>query len=619
MRDFYIKEIRASGESMEDSWVEFKPGVNIIHGASNTGKTYAIMCIDYMLGADNPPMDGKTTRIDTISMTLENPEGETFHAERKILDADEGSKGDPQITIRTSLGFIEDGIWRVKGKAGQDSYNSTVLPRLLGIEEPMQIISTQLQKKQQFTFRTFLHQLFLDEEHIFTSGTIIDNPKHPSITLSVNALSFLLTGVADDGEQIDTPEMRKAKKGAVIKYIRRVMENCAHRKAELQEELEKVGNADIDARIDEIVSEVAEVDAKMSVANRRIRELQASIAAEAEELEEASLLQDRFRMLRSQYEADIERLRFIIEGDENATKHYVEKCPFCEHEITKERDRRSYIDSSKAELKKTQARLEDLTSAESETANYISELEGTIAGLQKERMELATLINSEYRPKSLELHDALRSYRRVIELRQEIGLMEGQLAVLSHDIDDTENEDEIQKKYDAKDRFDELLFAHLSEAVGSAIEECAYPGFKKAWLSKSSFDILVNGKPKKSEGKGYRAYLNSIFAFALMKFIEANGVYPPRMLILDSPSLSLTENPEVLIDASMKTALFKYILRNCDECQVIIAENDIPQGVDYSQANLIHFTMSDEGRYGFLGHIRNGDTIENPTPERDKS
>lgn len=619
MRDFYIKEIRASGEGVKDSWVEFKPGVNIIHGASNTGKTYVIMCIDYMLGADTPPMDRKTTGIDTISMTLENPDGETFHAERKILDADEGSKGDSHITIRTSLDSIENGIWRVKGKAGQGSYNSTVLLRLLGIEEPVQIISTQLLKKQQFTFRTFLHQLFLDEEHIFTSGTIIDNPKHPGITLSVNALSFLLTGVADYGEQIDTPEMRRAKKGAVIKYIRRVMENYEHRKAELQEELVKLGDADVEARMEEIVSEVAEVDAKMSEANGRIRELQASIAAEAEELEEAFLLQDRYRMLRSQYESDIERLRFITEGDENGTKRYVEKCPFCDHKITKEQDRRSYIDSSRAELEKTQARLEDLASAESETAHYISEIKAGIDSLQEERTELAKLANGEYRPKSLELHDALRSYRRVIELRQEISLMEGQIEVLSRDIDDTENEDDAQKKYDAKDRFDELLFAHLSEAVGNAVKECAYPGFKKAWLSKSSFDVLVNGKPKKSEGKGYRAYLNSIYAFCLMKFIEANGVYPPRMLVLDSPSLSLTENPEVLIDASMKAALFKYMLNNCGECQVIIAENEIPLGVDYGRANLIYFTMSDEGRYGFLGHVRNGDAIDAPAPEGEES
>lgn len=248
-------------------------------------------------------------------------------------------------------------------------------------------------------------------------------------------------------------------------------------------------------------------------------------------------------------------------------------------------------------------------------ANRIAELEESVAKLQKQRTELAALINREYRPKSLELHDDLNSYRRVIELRQEVSLMEGQLAVLSQDIDDTENEDETQKKYDAKDRFDELLFSQLSETVGRAVGACSYPGFKNAWLSKSSFDILVNGKPKKNEGKGYRAYLNTIFAFTLMKFIEANGTYPPCMLVLDSPSLSLMENPEVLIDASMKAALFKYILDNFGKCQVIIAENAIPQGVDYEQANLIHFTMSDEGRYGFLKHVRNGDTIETPIQE----
>lgn len=619
MNDFYVKEIRATGDGLEDSFVEFQPGVNIIHGPSNTGKTYVVMCIDYMLGADNPPMDKASSGIDTISMTLENPDGDTFYAERKVLKAEEGSKADTTITIRTSLDCIENGVWRVKGSPGQESYNSTVLPRLLGVEEPVQIISTQQLRKQQFTFRTFVHQMFLDEEHIFTTKTIIDNPKHPSITASINALSFLLTGHADDGEQIETVEMKRAKKGAVVKYIRHVMENFEHRQAELQEELEKMGGEDIEERMSEILAEIGEVDALMAEVNRQMRDLQITITSDVEDLEETSVLLDRYRMLRSQYEADVERLMFIAEGDAHDAATYVEKCPFCDHEIEREEDRASYAESSRAELEKTRRRLEDLESAEAEAAELVSELESSIAELKAQRESLAARINREYRPKSLELHDALGAYRRVIELRRELDLMVSQLEVLSQDIDETENEDESQEKYDAKKHFDEILFTHLSEAVSEAIKDCAYPGFKTAKISKQSFDILVNNKPKKSEGKGYRAYLNTIYAFTLMKFIEANGVHRPRMLILDSPSLSLTENSEVLIDSSMKSALYRHMLRDCGGCQVIIAENEIPTGVDYDGARLIHFTMSDEGRYGFLRHVRNGDMIEDPEPEGEES
>ena len=37
--------------------LEFKKGLNIITGASNTGKSYVINCIDYLFGAENPPKD----------------------------------------------------------------------------------------------------------------------------------------------------------------------------------------------------------------------------------------------------------------------------------------------------------------------------------------------------------------------------------------------------------------------------------------------------------------------------------------------------------------------------------------------------------------------------------
>ena len=51
----------------------------------------------------------------------------------------------------------------------------------------------------------------------------------------------------------------------------------------------------------------------------------------------------------------------------------------------------------------------------------------------------------------------------------------------------------------------------------------------------------------------------------------------------------------------MKTSLFRYIIENCGDNQVIIAENEIPEDVDYSRANLIEFTLGEGiGRYGFL-------------------
>lgn len=51
----------------------------------------------------------------------------------------------------------------------------------------------------------------------------------------------------------------------------------------------------------------------------------------------------------------------------------------------------------------------------------------------------------------------------------------------------------------------------------------------------------------------------------------------------------------------MRESLFGYMIERCGENRVTIAENELPENVDYSGANMIEFTMEKEaGRYGFL-------------------
>ena len=95
--------------------------------------------------------------------------------------------------------------------------------------------------------------------------------------------------------------------------------------------------------------------------------------------------------------------------------------------------------------------------------------------------------------------------------------------------------------------------------------------------------------------------------FNLMKYLEANGKYASHFLFLDSPILSLKERKykiaeNELATVGMRESLIQYIIDNCGQNQVIIAENELPENVDYSKATLITFSQEEgEGlRYGFL-------------------
>ena len=84
---FWIKSVGASGPGKRYSSVTFdKDKVNIIFGPSNSGKSYVIKCIDFMLWGDSVPFTRENTGYDTIHMDVESDTGVAFNLKRKIVD-----------------------------------------------------------------------------------------------------------------------------------------------------------------------------------------------------------------------------------------------------------------------------------------------------------------------------------------------------------------------------------------------------------------------------------------------------------------------------------------------------------------------------------------------------
>ncbi len=608
MKDFYIKQIAASGVGKRTSAIDLQRGMNIIHGASNTGKSYVIACIDFMFGSkDMVPFDKDETGYDTVSIRMENDDGDWLYAERKIIDGETEPKADNKIMVSTSLKNIRNGEYKVNDKTYSD-----VLLRLLGIEDRPKIIASQKLKTNDLTIRTFFHQFFLKEDFIFTRRTIIDNPEHSHITSCITALEYLLTGKVAPKQLTEDPSLKEARKIAVVGYINEKIGQLSNRRADLEKALGSLGDIDVEAKISETVEEIEEIERQIYEANVKSRALMSEIYETSQSLEEANFLKERYRKLHSQYDSDIKRLQFIVDGEAKAGKRRrVEKCPFCEHEISDVEGRKTYIEASKAELEKTNVQLADLCLVENDIAEQITELEVKIRELNAQHSEAAVLIKTSYKPRIDELRQLLKRYDEISKLQHEMATVKSIANGLSADAFKKENEEETERKYNAKESFDKTLFKSLSDAVSKAISQCSYPHFTNAYISDSTFDVVVNGKHKKNQGKGYRAYLNVIYAFTLMKYLEKNALYPPMVFVADSPILSLKEKVDVPATDSMKTALFSYMISHCGECQTIIAENEIPEGVDYSKAHMIEFTMDNSrGRYGFLLDVRNAGDYE---------
>ena len=202
----------------------------------------------------------------------------------------------------------------------------------------------------------------------------------------------------------------------------------------------------------------------------------------------------------------------------------------------------------------------------------------------------------------------MAEYKRIQELRKKLESISYMSVDLGVDAYQKENEeDEIAAKFDVKDAFNKEIWKALSDQINTMIKTCQYTGTPESYLSIDTADVVVGGRHKKTQGKGYRAFLNTLMLFNLMKYLESSGKYAPHFLFLDSPILSLKEKKYKIAEkeqatVGMKESLIQYIIDNCGANQVIIAENELPENVDYSKANLITFSQEEgEGlRYGFL-------------------
>ncbi len=616
MKRFYITQISASGDDVRYSVVKFGKSVNIIHGPSNTGKSYIIGCLNFMFGGDEIPFTKAATGYDTVSMRMENDDGESVECTRKIVDGKNGETGAGKVSVISTL---EDYPTEEYGIANREY--SDFLLALFGIKEKHEIIATQEFKPNHLTVRTFFNFFFLDEEHIFKKDTVFYSSSYKKVTASIMSLLFLLEGKDYNeiipAESAEVRERRAIQKAGVIIYLNEKIQELAKRRGEIQQSIECVEDIDVEGKIDTLVKEIEAIEKSIIAASEESRQLLEQIYEVSGKLEEARFLRDRYRVLRSQYASDIRRLRFIADGDEKiGNVHRLVKCPFCDSDIQEQQDKRtSYIEASSAELERVTLQLQDLKEASKDIDDEISSLEKQIAELNGRNDRVTRLISSQLKPRAAELKSMVVVYKRVLQTQQEIYALDAMSTELNTDVFDREmNDEEEILKFEPKKLLEREGWKKLSDCFGEMVKACNYPGNPVARISIDTLDAVVNGKFKKDEGKGYRAFLNTVMLFNLMKFLEHHGTYAPRLLFLDSPILSLKEKKHKIKEnekatPGMRESLFRYIIDFCGDNQVIIAENELPDNVDYSSAALIEFTMDETvGRYGFLMSERN---IEN--------
>lgn len=211
MSGFYIQSITAHGSGKSDAIVSFGYGLNIIQGYSDTGKTCIVKCIDFIFGSSEKPFD-KSTGYSHVAMRIVTPDGEVTLCR---------SIGKNQIQVESDISYIENGTYDIGYKKNQKNpvINSVWL-KLLGIDgEPMIVKNSDFEKKH-LTWRTLLNLIYINENDIGKSESIIVPEQYTDKTLFLSALLYLISGrdFAETDAQTKK-EIRVARRKAVEEYV----------------------------------------------------------------------------------------------------------------------------------------------------------------------------------------------------------------------------------------------------------------------------------------------------------------------------------------------------------------------------------------------------------------
>lgn len=602
MSEFYITKVLARGSGKTESCVVLQPGLNLIQGRSNTGKTCIIKCIDYCFGGKNKPFDD-SLGYTTIELSLHTPKGNI-----QITRSFDKNKVEVVTNVPGYDSCTYDLKFNSKKKEPAPLLGDLLLASI-GIKNGQYIYKNKYFDTQKMSWRTILPLLLFSVTDIVKETSVIEPTQGTEKTAFLSSLLLLLNG--KEFAKVDSKtkkEIRVARKKAIEEYVNKKISGMSEKKKTLEEQLALFDGIDVEQQMQEIIDSIKTTEAKILSASAKSKEILGQIIELQEQAVECNLLQGRYATLRGQYVSDIKRLSFIVNGEVEMQKvAHNTICPFCDGKIPAKR-KKSYIESAQAELHRITSQMNGLIETEKELASEKEEIFVELAKLERQRDDIEKMIQEELQPKVDDLKKTHDDYRVYIQIQQELSVIVDFSISWETDLRELPSEDESESEYHPKELLDKDFQERIDKLLKDALTECNFPNLTTARLNLSSFDVEINGRKKQNfNGQGYTSFLNSIIAMSFRQYLAEYAVYDPGLLVIDTPLLGLDQGVSDVSPESMRAALYTYFTNHQDCGQIILLDNmkDVP-AIDFesTKTNVITFTKGfEEGRYGFLMDI----------------
>lgn len=600
---FKINKIIMIGPNKEDAFLDFSVGLNVISGASDTGKTFIFQAIDYMLGGGKTPKQIEEAKgYDSIFVEIEDYDNNIYTLRRDLAD---GKMYKYSCSYKFKDKVVPLNIIEEHSKDSINNISSFLLD--LCNSKYKWVVKNQKGVKRSFTYRDFARISLLGEEKIISEKSIVLGNNGFQHTSNKNAFKMIITGLEDMCDEVSDEEkkMNNVKIEAKIEVLDNLISNYIR---ELQEK-NNINKNDCVSNIEELIQEIRnninskkenlkECDVKRQTLLKEVIDKDTSIQYNNEVIK-------KFRLLKNNYLSDLKRLEFIDDANYYINQLDDVKCPVCSSEIELD-----YINTSK---------IEDSIFAEKNKLNKkIIELDEVILEIENKNMEIIRIkdeiklrvdklteeINLKLKPiidlkvnelaEILEKREEINRVKFIEDKLEEAKKLKNDLSSKKVNVNNVKVE--LNKINDENSR-------DLCLEVSNLLDEWNLFKSPQVSFDLKTYDLEINGKKKASFGKGYRAIINSALSLAIMKYNILRGLPHPKIVIIDSPLITFKEKDsgEEKISEVVKSSFYKYLAENFKKQQVIVLENADPQKELLDKINYYHFTKNkNNGRYGFF-------------------
>ena len=606
IKGFHIRRLTLVGRGVPNAEVHFHEGLNVVSGPSDTGKTFIVQCIDYMLGGkDVPESIPEAAQYETVRLTLNTSVGnEEVVLERSI-------RGGDFNLVRPDMA---DRKLSSKHSSGDTDTVSQYLLSLSGLTGK-KIRKNKQGLTREVSFRDLARLVLVDEETIISKTSPILTGQYTTGTAESAVFRLLLTGV-DDGTLISSedPKVAKGRQAGKVEMLDMLLNQTKGRIAELQltgdvpswqEQLAQIETLYLAAqKVLELEQQnAAQLESKRRSAMTGLRQLESRTGVLRE-------LQRRFTLLDQQYLSDLRRLESIAEAGTRLGQMNEERCPVCgataehqDHEHQKEEAApKDVAQSCLAEAAKIKMLISDLHLTRTENDREINRLEELIQQA-KERVRIASTQLTEMLKPRVEIALArLResqasrdTYRRALELHGRVNELQGLLVEFGQT-----NSGKDPELESARVRTDEA--EAFSKEVEALLRSWHFPALERVTFSEGDQDIVISARTRASHGKGVRAIAHAAFNLALLSSCLKKEMPHPGFVLIDSPLVVYREpdTDESGFSHDVKDAFYRSIAKEFQASQVIIFENEDPPIDLGDRANIIRFTGATHGRQGFI-------------------